>query len=204
MRLCRRATFLLVCLGIVSTSHALPPFDEIIEGLSAFRSSAGDVVGQGLLTFGEWESEEVELRRFWDDRVELSVDGEVIVVAWSDTDADLALRLVSAALAADDLSDALRTLGRSVEPNVETLAFIADEIVYVLGGALDSPTTHLYIERDLYRLRRIDVPMPDGQYRVELASYELDNGWFPRSIIVYLETQKLFQIDDLHELQEIE
>ena len=194
---------ILVSVGVVSSSHALPPFDEIIEELSSFRSSSGDVVGQGLLTFGQWESDEVEIRRFWNDRIELEVDGELIAVSWSDTEADLTLRLVSAALVADDLSDALRALGRSVEPNVETLAFIGDEIVYVLGGAVDAPTPHLYIERDTYGLRRIELPMPEGQYRVELASYELGEGWFPRSIIVYLDTQKLFQLD-LDELEEIE
>jgi hypothetical protein len=167
-----------------SPLSALPPLDTVTNGLEDFRSRTGDVVGNGTLTYGSFHDVAVHLVRGWESPLRLELADATLIGDWNDGQLDVVLRLLGAALSAESLDDALRELGRSLEPAIETLAFVDDTPVYVLGGALDAPTAHLWVERDTYRLRAIDLPMPEGVYVIELNEYTLAEGWFPSEIVV--------------------
>lgn len=189
----------LLTISAFSTA-ALPPPDNIFEQLGRFRSATGDVYGSGELTYGVFSGADVVVHRAWGDPPRLELDGSTLVADWADADADIVLRLLGAVLSADDLSSAAEVMGRTLSPEVHTLALLDSVLVYVIGGPLDTPVVHVLVERDTYRLRRFDLPFPEGVYRVELNDYELAEGWFPSTIVVRREDRVLLRLEltDLH------
>ena len=195
------SVLLLALLTLYSPSAvALPPLDNVLEQLDRFRSATGDIHADGELTYGVFAGADVVLHRTWGSPPRLEVAGSTLVADWADEDMDIVLRLMGAALSAEDLSAAVVAMGRTLSPEVHTLALIDSVLVYVIGGPLDSPVVHVVLERDSYRLRRLDVPFPEGVYLVELSDYELADGWFPSTIEVRREDRVLLRLDlsDLH------
>lgn len=171
----------------------------MIEQLDRFRAATGDLRADGQLTYGVFSAADTVLHRTWGGPPRLEVSGSTLLADWSNEDTDIVLRLLGAALSAADLGEAVIALGRTLSPEVHTLAIWDSVVVYVLGGPLESPVVHILVERDTYRLRRIDIPFPEGVYRVELNDYELAEGWFPRTLLVRREDRVLlrFEVSDL-------
>lgn len=113
---------------------------------------------------------------------------------WRDPDADTVLRLVGAALAAEDLPGALAAMGRSFEPEVAGLTLIDQAVVVILGAATSAPAVRIVLERDTFLLRRIELPMPEGVYRLEMEQYTLAQGWLPALITVTREGRSLLTL----------
>ena len=203
-RITCRLAFFLLCFAVMALHSpfavALPPLENIFEQLDRFRSATGDVYGSGALTYGIYSEADVVLYRTWGSPPRLEVAGNTLVADWVDEDLDIVLRLLGAALSAEDLNAATVAMGRTLSPEVHTLALLDSEVVYVIGGPLDLPVVHVVLERDTYRLRRLDMPLPEGVYTVELDDYELAEGWFPSTIEVRREERVLLrlQLSDLH------
>ena len=177
-------------------ASALPPFDTLLEQLHDFRRHEGDVTLRGQMTYGPVGQTRVTITREWSEPPTLSFAGSEVVADWRDGDTDVVFRLLGVALSAPDLSEAIADMGRTVEPTVQTLMFLADDtLVYVIGGSLRAPTARYYVERDTYRLRGIDLPMPEGTYRIELRDYDLASGWLPGRIVVYRDDRTLLDLE---------
>jgi hypothetical protein len=174
----------LLVLACARAALGLPPLDRVLTALERFREATGDVHAQGHLTFGSYQRAEVRLDRPWGEPPQLHVGGDTLSLDWTAPDLDTALRLLGAALSAPDLGDALHAMGRSLEPQVQTLALQGDTVVEIVGGPLGDAAAHLTLERDTGCLRAVDVPMPDGVYRVTLDDYTLADGWFPSRLEV--------------------
>jgi len=177
-----------------ASAVALPPLDNVLSGLERFRSLTGHLRGECRLTYSSRVGEILELDRPWNEPPRLTSSTESLVLDWADGGLDMPLRLVGATLGAEDLSEALRAMGRWLEPDLQTLAFIGDDVVFVVGGPLSAATPHVFIERETYRLRAVDLPMPEGNYRVELNHYSLADGWFPGEIVVMLQGEVVLQL----------
>jgi hypothetical protein len=194
----RRASLIAIVAAIslagVRLALALPPFEVVMAGLTELRSSTGDVVGRGRLTYGDWVDAEVTLQRDWNQPPRLIVGSVELEADWRRPEADMALRLLGAALAAEDLAEAIRATGRSLEPRVQTLVLVDGQPAYLVGGAPDSLAARLTIDRETFRLLAIDLSMPDGAYRVVLADYDLAAGWSPALIQVWREDRCLLEL----------
>lgn len=141
-----------------------------------------------------WHGELFVLDRPWDAPPQLNRGETTLALDWNDGALDMPLRLLGAVLGAEDLGEAAQRMGRSLEPELQTLAFIGDEVVFVVGGPMTSPTPHLFIERETYRLRAMTLPAPEGTYRVELDGYTLADGWFPNEIRVLLDDEPVLEL----------
>ncbi len=192
-RLATYAAFALLALVFSTGADALPPVDTVTEQLSRFRSATGDVTARGRLTYSTFDRQSVRLTRPWDEPATLRVDGETLVLDWRQDELDIVLRLVGACLSADDLVAASSSLGRTLLEEVHTLSMLGEELVFVVGGST-ATFPRILIERDTYRLRRFDFPLPEGVYQVELSDYELASGWFPSRIRVTRDERLLFEM----------
>lgn len=186
------ALLVISALFIAPAAEALPPLDTVLEQLTRFRAATDDVTGRGRVTYGPHDDVRVELTRNWSEPPTLRFNRRDFVADWADPDLDVVLRLVGAALSAEDLPAALTEMGRSFSPEVAGLVLREGVLTYVLGGPPQDPTVHLYVERDTYRLVSVELPMPEGVYRVELADYSLAEGWFPQTISVHRGERTLF------------
>lgn len=190
----RAGAIVLVLALMAQPATALPPLDTIVEDLTRFRAASGDVTGRGLLTYGPFQDVPVRLQRNWNEVPVLLFADTRLEADWTDPALDIVLRMVGAALSAEDLFAAVEDMGRSLEPMVQTLAFRGDELVYVVGGSLLSPAARITVSRDTYRLRALELPMPEGVYALVMSEYELAAGWFPSSVTVRRDDRVLFDL----------
>jgi hypothetical protein len=160
-------------------SWALPPYATVMEDLEAFRQQAGDLEGTGQLTYADFQGEPVRWFRPGSGPLRLELAQATLEADWQNTDLDIVLRLLGAALGREPLSEALTELAEPLVTEVTTLAFIEDRVVWVIGGDLAERATRLWIDRDTFRLLRLEALTPDGLYRLDLSEYTLAGGWFP-------------------------
>lgn len=192
-RLSKYVVLVLLALIFSSSARALPPAETVTEQFTRFRSATGDITARGRLTYSTFDRQSVRLTRPWDEPATLRVDGETLVLDWRQDELDIVLRLVGACLSAEDLMAASSSLGRTLLEEVNTLTLLGDDLVFIVGGSTPS-FPRIFIERDTYRLRRFDFPLPEGLYQVELSDYELASGWFPALIRVTRDERVLLEL----------
>ncbi len=162
--------------------------------MERFRAASGDLIARGRLEYAG-RREAVELSRRFGEPPVLTIAGAEQVVDWRQEGLDVALRIVGAVLGADELSEALTALGRPLTEQITTLAFLGDDVVWVIGGAVGVPTARLWVERETYRLRRVEVPMAGGTYVVSLDDYSLAEGWFPSRVVIRHGEREVFRLE---------
>lgn len=187
-----------------SAARALPPLETVVEQLDEARSRTRSVEARGTLTWGPFAAEAVRLELTPGEAARLRFAGQDLRADWNDPELDIVLRLLGAALAAPDLAEALRAMGRTLEERVQTLAFLPPapgelseegELVYVLGGPLSARTPRLYVARDTYLLLGVDFPAPEGVYELRAREHALEGGWFPARITVTRGERTLLELN---------
>jgi hypothetical protein len=189
----------LLCFAIITflgtaTAFALPPFQDVMEQLERFRSETGNLRAEGSLGYADQRDVAVEMHCSRGTAPLLTTSRSELRADWTDGSLDLVLRLVGAVLGASELAPALEQLGYALEPQLQTLLYLGDDLVYVVGGSQSAPVLRLYVERDTYRLRQVDFPTVDGMLVMHLDDYRLADGWFPSRITVEREQQSLFRL----------
>ena len=75
MRASRKALLgMLLTIGLALPARALPPLERVTDGLTRFRSSTGDVLGEGRLTYLDFREERVRLERRWGEPPRLALN----------------------------------------------------------------------------------------------------------------------------------
>ncbi len=188
---------------VAPVALALPPVETVIEQLDEARTRPGAVEVRGTLTWGPFTAEPVRLEVERGAAPRLRFAGQDVRADWTDPELDVVLRLLGAALAAPDLAEALRGMGRTLEESVQTLAFMppqpsatAEEsaLVYVLGGPLGARAPRLYVARDTYLLLGVDFPAPEGVYELRASEHALGAGWFPAHLTVMRGERTLLEL----------
>jgi hypothetical protein len=186
---------LALVLGLgAATATALPPYTTVASNLERFRGATGDLTGTGRLEYGGARGRATLVRRFGEPP-RLRAGSTEHVADWRDPALDPALRLLGVALGASDLEEALGALGRPLTEDIWSLAFLDGVVCYILGGALGVAPAHVWLERDTYRLRRLEVSLPDGRWAVALDDYDLAAGWFPARVTVSREGREVLRLE---------
>ena len=192
-------TLFLACLMMsqlfqTPAAFALPPFEHLMRQVESVRTGLGSLTGQGLLTYGLYREVPVEMIREWGEPVRISLPESEMVFSHQMDGIDVVLRLAGVVLSGRDLIEALSLFGWSFEEAVQTLDFIDGRIVYVVGAQLQSNGVRIYIDRESYQIYRIDMPMPEGLYQLEMSEYLLVGGWFPQEIRVSRGDSPIFRL----------